>query len=645
MCGIAGMVQAHPDGAVSDAVIHRMCEAIVHRGPDDEGIFVKGGVGLGMRRLSIIDLAGGHQPVFNEDRTVWIVYNGEIYNFLELRPELERRGHRFSTHTDTEVIVHLYEEYGAECVQNLRGMFAFALYDERVGRLLLVRDRVGKKPLHYALQNDTLLFASEMKAILAVRPELAKVHQPALLQYMYFGYIPDPATAFEPIQKLPPGHLLEFEKGNVRVRQYWDLPKYGTYDPASEEEVLEELERRLAESVRIRLIADVPLGAMLSGGTDSSTVVALMARATSQPVKTFSIGFRQADYNEAPYARLVAEKFGTDHHELIVEPDLVDTVTQLTEHLEEPFGDSSMLPTYFISCLARKHVKVALSGDGGDEAFAGYDRYRIHLHDRAYERIPGWAKRLYREYVHRWVPYAMPGRNLAYSISLPWQERYTEGVSFQSFQREMGILSTDFVSANSVAANGAPLKAFRELLDKAPAHDPLSRVLYLDTKTYLPGDILTKVDRMSMATSLEARVPMLDHVFLEWVTALAPRWKMRNGSQKFILRKLAERVGVPSEVLNRPKRGFSLPLGHWMRHELKDLVQTILLEPRTLQRGYFNPKGVRRMLAEHFDQRRDHSARLWRLLIFELWHRNFLEKIGSTENYSYPVAAVSGGAG
>jgi len=462
---------------------------------------------------------------------------------------------------------------------------------------------------------------------------------------MYFGYIPDPATAFEPIQKLPPGHLLEFEKGNVRVRQYWDLPKYGTYDPASEEEVLEELERRLAESVRIRLIADVPLGAMLSGGTDSSTVVALMARATSQPVKTFSIGFRQADYNEAPYARLVAEKFGTDHHELIVEPDLVDTVTQLTEHLEEPFGDSSMLPTYFISCLARKHVKVALSGDGGDEAFAGYDRYRIHLHDRAYERIPGWAKRLYREYVHRWVPYAMPGRNLAYSISLPWQERYTEGVSFQSFQREMGILSTDFVSANSVAANGAPLKAFRELLDKAPAHDPLSRVLYLDTKTYLPGDILTKVDRMSMATSLEARVPMLDHVFLEWVTALAPRWKMRNGSQKFILRKLAERVGVPSEVLNRPKRGFSLPLGHWMRHELKDLVQTILLEPRTLQRGYFNPKGVRRMLAEHFDQRRDHSARLWRLLIFELWHRNFLEKIGSTENYSYPVAAVSGGAG
>jgi asparagine synthase (glutamine-hydrolysing) len=640
MCGIAGIVQTDPDGAVNHATIHQMCEAIVHRGPDDEGIFVKAGVGLGMRRLSIIDLAGGHQPVFNEDKTVWIVFNGEIYNFPELRPQLESRGHRFSTHTDTEVIVHLYEEYGAQCVHRLRGMFAFALYDERLGRVLLVRDRLGKKPLHYALDNGTLFFASEMKAILAVRPDLARVNRQALLQYMYFGYIPDPATAFEPIQKLPPGHLLEFEKGEMRIRQYWDLPQYGTYDPASEEELLEELEHRLAEAVRIRLIADVPLGAMLSGGTDSSTVVALMARATSLPVKTFSIGFRQADFNEAPHARLVAQKFGTDHHELIVEPDLVETVTVLTRHLEEPFGDSSMLPTYFISCLARKHVKVALSGDGGDEGFAGYDRYRIHLQDRGYEWIPDRVERWYRDHVHPWIPHWVPGRNLAYSISLPWQERYTEGVSFQPFQREMAVLSSDFVALKS-----DPLTIFREYLDHAPARDPLSRILYLDTKTYLPGDILTKVDRMSMATSLEARVPLLDHVLLEWVTALAPRWKMRNGSQKFILRKLAERVGVPSQVLNRPKQGFALPLGHWMRNELKELVQTILLEPRTLQRGYFNPKGVRQMLDEHFRGRRDHSARLWRLLIFELWHRNFLEGLGSTNESGLDrAAALSGGA-
>ena len=639
MCGIAGMVQSRPDGAVSDAEIRRMCQTMVHRGPDDEGIYVKGGVGLGMRRLSIIDLAGGHQPVFNEEKTVSVVFNGEIYNFLELRAELEQRGHRFSTHSDTEVIVHLYEEDGAECVQKLRGMFAFALYDEPAGKLLLVRDRLGKKPLHYSLHNGTFLFASEIKALLAVRPELARVHSPALLQYMYFGYIPDPATSFEPIYKLPPGHLLEFEKGKVELRQYWDLPEYGTCDPDSEEGVLRELEQRLAEAVKIRMIADVPLGAMLSGGTDSSTIVALMARASSQPVKTFSIGFRQPDFNEAPYARLVAKTFGTDHHELIVEPDLLDTITQLTEHMEEPFGDSSMLPTYFVSRLARKYVKVALTGDGGDEAFAGYERYRIHLQDRS-RKIPGWAKKLYRERLYRRVPYAMPGRNLAYSISLPWQERYLEGVSFAPFQRKMGILSRDFI-----AAGGPPLQAFRELLDRAPARDPLGRVLYLDSKTYLPGDILTKVDRMSMAVSLEARMPMLDHVFLEWVTALAPRWKMREGKQKFILRKLAERVGVPKEVLDRPKRGFSLPLGHWMRHELKEMVQTILLEPRTLQRGYFNPAGIRKMLGEHFEQRRDHSARLWRLLIFELWHRNFLERAGAVERCCDPVAAVSGAMG
>jgi asparagine synthase (glutamine-hydrolysing) len=635
------MVQTHPDGQVGSATVHRMCEAIVHRGPDDEGIFVKGGVGLGMRRLSIIDLAGGHQPVFNEDKTVWIVFNGEIYNFPDLRSQLQARGHLFSTHTDTEIIVHLYEEYGSECVQKLRGMFAFALYDERTSCLLLARDRVGKKPLHYALQNGTLFFASEIKAILAVRPELAKINRPALLQYMYFGYVPDPATAFQPIHKLPPGHLLEFARGEVRIRQYWDFPQYGTYDPTSEEELLEELEFRLAEAVRIRLIADVPLGAMLSGGTDSSTVVALMARAASKPVKTFSVGFRHADFDEAPYARMVAEKFGTDHHEIILEPDLIETVETLTHHLEEPFGDSSMLPTYFISCLARKYVKVALSGDGGDEAFAGYDRYRIHLEDRSYKFIPSWAGLLYRDYVHPLVPYGMPGRNLAYSISLPWQERYIEGVSFRPFQREMGILSDDFI-----ASDRAPLKGFQEYLDKAPAHDPLSRVLYLDSKTYLPGDILTKVDRMSMATSLEARVPMLDHVFLEWVTALTPKWKMRNGSQKIILKKLAERVGVPREVLHRPKQGFTLPLGHWMRGELKNLIQETLLDSQTRNRGYFNANGIQRMLDEHFQGRRDHSPRLWRLLMFELWHRNFLEKIGTqNEPLSDTSVALSGEIG
>jgi asparagine synthase (glutamine-hydrolysing) len=636
MCGIAGIVGGS-QGSVDAQTIHRMCQAIVYRGPDDEGIFVKDGVGLGMRRLSIIDLAGGHQPVFNEDRTVWVVFNGEIYNFPELRKELEGRGHRFYTHTDTEVIVHLYEDLGADCVQKLRGMFAFALYDERRRCLLLARDRLGKKPLHYALSDGRLLFGSEIKAILSVEPKLAQLNSDALLQYFYFGYIPDPATAFAPIQKLPPGHVLEFAAGKIAVRQYWDLPEYGTYSPASEQECLEELEHRLAEAVRIRLIADVPLGALLSGGTDSSTVVALMAGATSRPVKTFSIGFRQADFNEAPYARMVAEKFATDHHELILEPDVRETIETLTRSLEEPFGDSSMLPTYYISCLARKHVTVALSGDGGDEAFAGYERYRIHLQDRSHDWIPQWAGRWYRRGIHPWLPYNLPGRSLAYSLSLPWQDRYTEGVSFHPFQREMGLLSEDFVGA------AQPLKLFREYLDKAPAHDPLGRVLYLDSKTYLPGDILTKVDRMSMLTSLEARVPMLDHVFLEWVTALTPEWKMRGGIQKYILRKLAERVGVPKEVLYRPKQGFALPLGHWMRNELKDLILEVMQDPGTLQRGYFNPNGIARLLNEHFQGRRDHSARIWRLFMFELWHRNFLESFPSRSFARLDHATTAGG--
>src|ERR1035437_670692 len=346
MCGIPGIVSAAVDDRIETSTIHRMCQAIVHRGPDDEGIFVKDGTGLGMRRLSIIDLSGGHQPVFNEDRSVWVVFNGEIYNFPELRGELEKRGHRIYTRTDTEVIVHLYEYLGAAFINKLRGMFAFALYDERQGKLLMARDRLGKKPLHYAVADGRLLFGSEIKSILAVAPELAAVNNKALLQYLYFGYVPDPITSFLPIQKLPPGHLLEFEAGQVHVRQYWDLPEYSTHQPSSEEECLEELEWRLAEAVRIRLIADVPLGALLSGGTDSSTVVALMARASSKPVKTFSIGFSHDDFNEAQYARMVAKHFGTEHHELVLEPNILETVETLTSALEEPFGGSSTLRPY-----------------------------------------------------------------------------------------------------------------------------------------------------------------------------------------------------------------------------------------------------------------------------------------------------------
>ncbi|HEX6803387.1 MAG TPA: asparagine synthase (glutamine-hydrolyzing) [Terriglobales bacterium] len=633
MCGIAGIVSSDRREHIDADVVHRMCQAIVHRGPDDEGIFAKQNTGLGMRRLSIIDLAGGHQPIFNEDGSIWIVFNGEIYNFPELRPGLEAAGHRFTTNTDTEVIVHLYEEMGAECVQKLRGMFAFALYDERRNKLLIARDRLGKKPLHYAHVNGRLLFGSEIKSILAVAPELAAVNQHALLQYLHFGYVLDPGTAFTNIHKLPGGHLLEFENDQVRVRKYWDVTEYSTYEPTSEPECLEELERRLAEAVKIRLISDVPLGALLSGGTDSSTVVALMARASRKPVKTFSIGFKYAEFNEAQYARLVAERFRTDHHELILDPEVVSTIEQLTSSLEEPFADSSMLPTYYISRLARKHVTVALSGDGGDEMFAGYTRYGIQSRRQVFERIPNWAAKLYRERIFPLIPRSTYGRRFSYNVSLPWRERYVDEMSFLPvFEREMPLLSDDFRAA--VADGADPQRLMLAYLDGKRDLDPLSQLLYLDTKTYLAGDILTKVDRMSMLTSLEVRVPLLDHELVEWAASLTPRWKMRGQQQKYILRKLAERVGVPQAVLNRPKQGFALPLVHWMRNEMKDLIQTVLLEPRTLQRGYFNPAAVRHILDEHFRGRRNQSGAIWRLLIFELWHRNFLERFTQEASFA-----------
>jgi len=380
----------------------------------------------------------------------------------------------------------------------------------------------------------------------------------------------------------------------------------------------------LAEAVRIRLIADVPLGALLSGGTDSSTVVALMARASSKPVKTFSIGFRSEDFNELNYARLVAKRFGTDHHELIVEPDFARTLETLTRSLEEPFADSSMLPTYYVSHLARQHVTVALSGDGGDELFGGYERYQINLQRRKFDAIPELAGRGYRRLIDPLVPHAMYGRRLAYNLSLPWPDRYIDGLSYlPMFGRERSLFARDFLE--SAASAEDPIGLYRQYVAQAPAHDSLSQLMYLDTKTYLPGDILTKVDRMSMATSLEVRVPILDHLLAEWVTGLPAGWKLRDGQPKYILRKLAERVGVPPEVLHRPKQGFALPLVHWMRKELKDELPRLLLEPRSLQRGYFEPRAVKRLLQEHFRGRRDHGQQIWLLLVLELWHRNYLE--------------------
>jgi asparagine synthase (glutamine-hydrolysing) len=612
------------DEVVDAADIHRMCRAIVHRGPDDEGVYTRGPAGLGMRRLSIIDLAGGRQPIHNEDRSVWAVFNGEIYNFPQLRAELEGRGHSFYTHSDTEVILHLYEEMGSDCVNKLRGMFAIALYDERRELLLLARDRMGKKPLHYALHQGRLLFGSEIKAILALHPELAEVNPEGMLQYFYFGYIPDPQSVFQQIQKLPAGHLLEYCHGEVKIRRYWDLPEYGTHPAISEEECLKELELQLEEAVRIRLISDVPLGALLSGGVDSSIIVALMARLSSGPVKTFSIGFRAEQFNESEYARMVAERFGTDHHELVLDPNLEETLTYLSQMMEEPFGDSSMLPTYYVCRMARQQVTVALSGDGGDELFAGYDRYLTAIERQKFDRLPSWLGRIYRDAIHNHVPDGMYGKNLAWNASLNARDRYLDGVSFfPALHRERGLFTDSFLQAAGRLPD--PLQQWQRIYDEAPAHDPLSRLLYLDSKTYLIADILTKTDRMSMASSLEVRVPMLDHKFVEFVTSLPLEWKLRAGTRKHILKKLAERLGIPSPLLHRKKQGFQLPLVEWMRNDVKDQFLRVLLEPRTLQRGYFKPEAVRSLVDEHVRGRRNRSGLLWRMLVLELWHRNFME--------------------
>jgi asparagine synthase (glutamine-hydrolysing) len=503
-------------------------------------------------------------------------------------------------------------------------MFAIAIYDKTKRKLTLARDRLGKKPLHYAFHKGNLYFASEIKSILAVAPELAEVNAQGLLEYLYYGYVPDPITAYTGICKLPPGHTLEFQDGKIRTRQYWDIPQYNTHAPKNEEECLEELEQRLFEATKIRLISDVPLGAFLSGGTDSSTVVAMMARASSAPVKTFSIGFKKDDFNEAHWARVVAQKFNTDHHEMILEPDVLKTVAHLTSSLEEPFGDSSMLPTYYVSQMARQHVTVALSGDGGDEMFAGYDRYRIHDERRIFERIPGWAREFFRDQVFPRLPNSMQGRKFSYNVSLPWQERYIDHLSFlPAFERDTPLLSPDF--RRILNDNDDPANVLRRYFAQAPAKDPVDQLLYVDTKTYMVADILTKVDRMSMLNSLEVRVPILDHLFVEWVAGLPPEWKLRGKQQKYILRKLAERVGVPREAIYRQKQGFSLPLVHWMRNELKDMLM-ILLEPRTLERGYFDANGVRKLMDDHLVRGKTMTGRIWRLLMFELWHRNFLER-------------------
>jgi asparagine synthase (glutamine-hydrolysing) len=627
MCGIAGFVEAQArasdDPRRSAAVLDRMCRVISHRGPDDQGTLVEGGVALGMRRLSIIDLAGGHQPISGCGGRVTVVFNGEIYNFRELQRELEARGHQFNTHSDTEAIVHAYEEYGASCVDSLRGMFAFALWDERERSLFIARDRVGKKPLYYTLTpQGTLVFGSELKSLLE-HPEVGRELNPeALDAYLTFGYVPDPLSIFRDVHKLPPGHHLTFAGGRVSVRRYWDFAFSESNETRDEEDYLEELRALLDEAVRVRLVADVPLGAFLSGGVDSSTVVGLMARHMGQPVKTFSIGFNEDSYSELKYARVTAQHFGTDHHEFVVTPDICHIVDELVWHFDEPFADSSAIPTYMVSKLAREHVTVALSGDGGDELFGGYTRYMVHQSRGGFARLPRAFRRGVMQPLSRSLPHGARGRNFLHNVALDPLDRYVDSISTFTALTKPDLYTPDF--RQTLAAQSDAGARFRAHVEEGGTGDAVHQLLYLDSKTYLPGDILTKVDRMSMAVSLEARVPLLDHKLIEFVTRIPSALKLKGATTKHIFKR-AVRGLVPDEILDRPKQGFGVPIQHWINDQLRDRIRETLTEARARGRGYVEPGYISLMLDEHERGRRDHSAQLWSLFMLELWHRTFMD--------------------
>ncbi|MDX6612675.1 MAG: hypothetical protein QOD75_1861 [Blastocatellia bacterium] len=638
MCGIAGFVtqkEFASNGDTTTAVLDRMCRVIAHRGPDDQGMFVDGRVALGMRRLSIIDLAGGHQPLSGCDRAITIVFNGEIYNYLELKHELEAHGHRFKTQCDTEVVVHAYEQYGAKCVEHLRGMFAFAIWDAHRQELFIARDRVGKKPLYYGVTpRGTLIFGSELKA-LSQHPEFfGEVSAEALDAYLTYGYVPDPLTIFRDVHKLPPGHHLRFKDGRVLLEQYWDFAYEELPDAPfkSEEEYSGELRKLLDEAVRVRLMADVPLGAFLSGGIDSSVVVGLMARHTGQPVKTFSIGFREDSHDELKYARLAAKHFGTDHRELIVTPDVCDIVDELVWYFDEPFADQSAIPTYLVSKLAREHVKVVLSGDGGDELFAGYTRYTTDSKRSGFERLPRFVRKGMMQPLSRQLPHGALGRNYMHKVSSEPLDRYIEEISIFTKLNKPRLYTSDF---KNCLLNRDASDLFRAHVARVRSHDPLDKLLYLDSKTYLPGDILTKVDRMSMAVSLEARVPLLDQKLIEFVTRIPASMKMRGSETKYIFKRAVEDL-VPSEILHRPKQGFGVPISEWINTELRDRIRDTFADSRTRQRGYLEPGYVDLLLNEHERGRRDHSWAVWALLMLELWQRTLADK-----SYAGPLSGQS----
>jgi asparagine synthase (glutamine-hydrolysing) len=628
MCGICGQVRW--DGRDAEpALLERMCAAQRHRGPDSRGIHVDGGTGLGIQRLRIIDLATGDQPIFNEDGTVAVVLNGEIYNFRELRARLERRGHRFATKSDTEVIAHLYEEEGAGCVASLEGMFGLAIWDAKRRRLLLARDRVGKKPLFYALRDGVLSFASELGALMQ-DPEIPRdLDLDALDAYLALRWVPAPLCIFEAVRKLPPAGTLLLEQGRAKIERYWQLD-YGAAPHARDErEVAAELREQLRRAVRRRMVSDVPLGAFLSGGVDSAGVVAAMAEESSRPVRTFSIGFADGRYDELARARLVAERFGTEHHELVVTPQAVEILPRIVRHYGEPFADSSAIPSFYLAEMARRDVTVALNGDGGDESFGGYSRYAANLLlDRA-ARLPAPARRSLATVGRRLPP---DGRiesrrsrlgRLARYLELEAPQRHAAYL-IQLAQRERATLYARELRERLGAGPGAAERLLERRWANSSAKEPLDRMLDTDVGLFLPDDLLAKVDIATMAHSLEARSPLLDPELMQFAAALPARLKVRGGEKKVALRS-ALRGWVPDEVLDAPKQGFTIPLAEWLRGDLKDLAYDTLLDPRARDRGYFEPAAVRALLDRHSFGLEDRSQAIWTLLVFERWLREHVD--------------------
>jgi asparagine synthase (glutamine-hydrolysing) len=626
MCGIAGFVESSGTAAplgldASRALAHQMCEVIRHRGPDDEGVWVDRGVALGMRRLSIIDLSTGHQPIHNEDRTVWVVFNGEIYNFRELRAELESHGHTFYTSTDTEVIVHAYEQWGRDAIPRLRGMFGLAIWDTRSRTLLAARDRIGIKPLHYAVAGGRLYFGSEIKSLLCAPDLPRELDLDALNHYLSFLYTPRDGSIFRTIRKLPPGHLLTWRDGAMDIEQFWQMPAAETF-AGSEAEAVQALRAVLADAVRSHLVSDVPLGAFLSGGVDSSLVVGLMAETSGARVKTFSIGFDEPAFDEVEHARRVADHFGTDHHEFVVKPDAVGIIDRLVAHFDEPFGDPSAIPTWYVSEMARRHVTVVLSGDGGDELFGGYDRYVPDPRVVAFDRYSPRAVRRAAAIAAARLPPGARGRQFLRHVTRDAHGRYLDAVGFFTADDKPGLLSED---VRRQIAGPSPEETLVRHFERYAALPWASQMMRFDTETYLPEDVLTKVDRMSMAHSLESRVPLLDNAVVQFAATLPSSFKIKDGRRKHILKEVAATL-LPGDILNRKKQGFGVPLGVWFRGDLRDLTHDLLLSPRARQRGYFVPSTIDRVVGEHMAGTRDHGFRLWQLLMFEMWHRRLLDR-------------------